>query len=223
MCGRYALHSEINVLQQRFNFDAAGLNHSPHYNIAPSQQVLTVTSDGKRRAQSMRWGLIPFWAKEEKSGYRMINARSETLGQRPAFRSSIRSQRCLILADGFFEWSRKGTKRNPMYIYMRSSQPFAFAGLWSPWTSPEGTVIESCTIITTDANEVISPIHDRMPVILSSESESLWIDPYTNNLSELSHLLKAAPTDLMELYPVSEMVNSPRNDTPEVLARITLA
>lgn len=222
MCGRYALHSELNVLQQQFNLDISRLDYSPHYNIAPSQQVLTVTGNGKRRAESMRWGLIPFWAKEQKVGYRMINARSETLGERPAYRSSMRRQRCLILADGFFEWSRKGKGRTPMYIYMASGEPFAFAGLWSSWTSPDGSEIRSCTIVTTDANEAISPFHNRMPVILSPETESLWLDPYTETLADLCHLFKSAPTDLLEVYPVSTMVNSPQNDTPDVLHRVQL-
>lgn len=170
----------------------------------------------------MQWGLIPFWAKEQKIGYRMINARSETLGERPAYRSSVRGQRCLILADGFFEWSKKGKGRNPMYIYMASGEPFAFAGLWSSWMSPDGSEIRSCTIVTTDANEAISPFHNRMPVILSPETESLWLDPYTETLTDLCHLFKSAPTDLLEVRPVSTMVNSPQNDTPEVLHRAQL-
>ncbi len=218
MCGRYVLQSDLSFLQQRFKFLDAELEHRPRYNIAPTQQVLTVTNNGERRGQLMRWGLVPFWAKDLKVGYRMINAKSETLAQRPAFRAAFRKRRCLVLADGFYEWRKEGKARIPMFIHLKSNEPFALAGLWETWKSPEGDTVRSCTIITTGPNDIIAPIHNRMPVILTQESEALWLDPLTEDPSALTHLLTPAPPELMETYQVSSLVNSVKNDTPEILA-----
>ena len=162
MCGRYSLILTIGELQNRFEFDGERLGYAPAYNIAPTQNVLTVVG-----GEYMRWGLIPLWAKDMSIGSRMINARSETVAEKPSFRNALRRRRCLVLADGFYEWQRVGKSKRPMRIVMRSGEPFAFAGLWETWKDPEGTVIPSCTIITTTPNDLLRPIHNRMPVILN--------------------------------------------------------
>ena len=177
MCGRYALTSNLDELQASFKFEARDLEYRPRFNIAPTQQSLVVTSDGARSGQYMRWGLLPFWAKDAKAGARMINAVGETASAKPAFRSAFRKRRCLVLANGFFEWRKEGKARIPNYFFSTDRAPLAFAGLWETWKSPDGERIKSFTILTTKANELIQPIHDRMPVILSGETQALWLDP----------------------------------------------
>ena len=176
MCGRYSLITDIGELQERFDFDSSELTHTPRYNIAPTQMALTVTNGSEKRDSYMRWGLIPSWTKSASVGNRMINARSETVAERPSFLIAFQRRRCLVLAGGFYEWQRKGSSRRPMRITMASGEPFAFAGLWDAWRNPKGKIVRSCAIITTGANELLSPIHDRMPVILPRELESLWLD-----------------------------------------------
>ena len=168
--------SEMGELQGRFEFDAAGLPHAPRYNIAPSQPLLAVLNGGERRAAHLRWGLIPSWAKSAAVGSRLINARAETVAERPSFRTALARRRCLVLADGFYEWQRAGKARRPMRVTLKSGEPFAFAGLWESWRDPDGEIVRSCTIITTEANELLRPVHERMPVILPKEMESLWLD-----------------------------------------------
>ncbi len=218
MCGRYSLKADISQLALRFEFAADDVRHEPAYNIAPTQQVLTVTNDGERQAQYMRWGLIPFWAKDKKMGYRMINARGETVAEKPSFRTALRRRRCLILADGFYEWQKLGGKqKRPRRITLTSDEPFAFAGLWETWKDPEGELIKSCTIITTAANEYLKPIHDRMPVILPHGVESLWLDQDLDDPMVLTSLLTPYAESELAAYPVSTLVNSPRNRGPEVI------
>ena len=218
MCGRYSLKADISQLAMRFEFAADDVVHEPAYNIAPTQQVLTVTNDGERQAEYMRWGLIPFWAKDMKIGYRMINARGETVAEKPSFRTALRKRRCLILADGFYEWQKLGGKqKRPMRITLKSEEPFAFAGLWETWKNPEGELIKSCTIITTSANEFLSPIHDRMPVILPQEQESFWLDNEVEDPVALSSVIASYPDDGMDAFEVSTLVNNTRNKGPEVM------
>ena len=217
MCGRYSLIADISELQERFDFDSSGLTHTPRYNVAPTQMALTVTNGSGRRGSYMRWGLIPSWAKSPSVGSRMINARAETLAERPSFRTAFQRRRCLVLADGFYEWERKGSSGRPMRIVMASGEPFAFAGLWDAWRDPNGEVVRSCTIITIAANDLLSPIHDRMPVILPRELESLWLDRGIQDPAALGDILMLYPTDAMEAYEVSSLVNSPANDGPEVV------
>ena len=189
MCGRYSLATDIEGLDERFTFRCEGLPHRPRFNIAPTQEVLTVTNDGSQnQAQLMKWGLIPFWAKDPSIGSRMINARAETVAERPAFRQAFQRRRCLVLADGFYEWMKVGKSKVPMRITLRSGQPFGFAGLWETWKSPEGALVRSCTIITTTPNEVMEPIHNRMPVILPREAEGLWLAPGQTPASALKAL-----------------------------------
>ena len=212
MCGRFTLISSVSDLQMRFGFAMEPADLQPRYNIAPTQQVLAVTNDGERRGEMMRWGLVPSWAKDIKIGNRMINAVSETAAARPAFRSAFRRRRCLVLADGFFEWRKEGKQRFPLYFTPRSGEPMAFAGLWEHWKSPEDEWIRSCTILTTAANSFIEPVHNRMPVILSEETVPLWLDPLTETPANLEPLLLPAPPELLEVREVSPVVNNVRND-----------
>jgi len=217
MCGRYTLESDISFLQMRFKFAASDMKYKPRYNIAPTQDVLTVTNDGDRHGQFMRWGLVPFWAKDLKIGYRMINAKAETLAERSAFRNAFKKRRCLVLADGFFEWRKDGKERIPTYIFLKSKEPFAFAGLWEIWKSPDDEIIPSCTIVTTEPNSFIEPIHNRMPVMLSEEAEALWLDPLTEDPMVLQQLLVPSPPELMDSYEISTLVNTPKNQGKELI------
>ena len=220
MCGRFTLTSNMDDLQGRFGFEARDLVFRPSYNIAPTQPVLAVTIDGQRRAELMRWGLIPFWAKDIKIGYRMINAVGETAATKPAFRAAFKKRRCLVLADGFFEWRKEGKEKIPTYIFQKSKMPFAFAGLWENWKSPEGEDVRSCTILTTTPNELIQPIHNRMPVMLSQETEALWLDPMTEKAETLTPLLLPAPAEELTTIVVSSHVNSSRNEGAECVQPI---
>ncbi|MBD2041979.1 SOS response-associated peptidase [Microcoleus sp. FACHB-672] len=219
MCGRYSLSVQAEKIAEYF-----AIKDVPQvpvrYNIAPTQQVATVSlADGQthRQFQWMRWGLIPSWAKDIKIGARLINARAETVTQKPAFRSSFKRKRCLVIADGFYEWQKVGKQKQPYYFQMKDGSPFAFAGLWDSWQPPEGETIISCTFLTTVANEVLQPVHDRMPVILQPEAYTQWLDPQNKNPEELLRLLGPYPEAAMKTYPVSTLVNSPTNDVHECI------
>ena len=220
MCGRYSLIGDIGELAGRFEFDGDWVKFESRFNIAPTQEVLTVVGGETRRGGFMRWGLIPHWAKDPKIGARMINARAETVAEKPAFRDSLRRRRCLVLADGFYEWQRAGASKRPIRIVVRSGETFAFAGLWSVWRDPDGNRIPSCSIITTAANDLLRPIHDRMPVILPREMEEFWLDGSVDDPDALGSVLAPFPDDSLETYEVSTLVNSAANDVPEVIARI---
>jgi len=191
----------------------------PRFNIAPSQPVAVVANDGQNHLDFFVWGLIPSWAKDPQIGNRLINARAETLAEKPAFRAAFRRRRCLVLADGFYEWRQDpGQKsKTPLFIQLKSRQPFAFAGLWEIWHATDGSEIRSCTIITTQPNEMMAPIHNRMPVILSPEAYPLWLSAEEKDSNQLTQLLVPYPADQMTAYPVSKMVNSPHNDSPEII------
>ena len=191
MCGRYSLIADIGELAERFEFDGNGLNHAPGYNIAPTQMALTVTNGEGRRASYMRWGLIPSRAKSASGGSRMINARVETVAERPSFRTALRRRRYLVLADGFYEWQGIGASRRPLRIMIESGEPFAFAGLWDVWRDPRNEIVRSCTVITTTAHDMVSPIHDRMPVILTRGLESFWLDHDMQDSAALCDVLAA--------------------------------
>ena len=220
MCGRYSLTADLGELAQRFEFDGNWDAFERWYNVAPTQEVLTVVGGETRRGGFMRWGLIPHWAKSASVGSRMINARTETVAEKPAFRDALISRRCLALADGFYEWRRVGGKKTPMRIVLRSSEPFAFAGLWSVWRDPDGSRVPSCAIITTTANDLLRPIHNRMPVILPRELEAFWLDGGIDDPGALSAALTPYPSVAMEAYEVSTLVNSVANDGPEVIAQV---
>jgi putative SOS response-associated peptidase YedK len=167
----------------------------------------------------MRWGLIPSWADDPKIGYKLINARAETVAGKPAFRNAFRQRHCLIPADGFYEWHAAGTKaKQPWHIRRKDGRPFAFAGLWEHWNAPESPPVESCTIITTDANEVVRPIHDRMPVILDPADYAAWLDPRDPTIAQ--ELLRPCPAEVMTAFPVSSMVNNPKNEDPRCLEAV---
>ena len=217
MCGRYSLIADLGELAKRFEFDGDWLAFESAYNVAPTQEVLTVVGGEARRGGFMRWGLIPWWAKNASIGSRMINAWAETVAEKPAFRDALKRRRCLVLADGFYEWQRTGSVRRPMRIVMRLREPFAFAGIWSVWRDPNGNPIPSCAIITTVVNDLLRPIHDRMPVVLPREIEDFWLDGSVNDTSALGSVLTPFPDDAMEAYEVSPLVNSAANDRPEVI------
>jgi putative SOS response-associated peptidase YedK len=217
MCGRFTLTTNLGAIAKRFGVARFLEEVGPRYNIAPTQTVIVVNDDGARHLTQMRWGLIPSWAKDPAIGNRMINARAETVATKPAFRVALRKRRCLIPADGFYEWQPVGRRKQPVYIALTSRESFGFAGLWEAWTAPDGQEIKSCTIITTEANELLKPIHDRMPVILTREAEGLWLDPKVQDPAILLPLLTPYPAEEMEAYPVSTQVNSPANDGPECI------
>ena len=218
MCGRFTLTADQDSFEDRFSLTRFDMGWVPSFNIAPTQEVLTVTNDGgENRPELMRWGLVPSWAKDPKIGNRMINARSETLAEKPSFRTAFKRRRCLIPADGFYEWKREGKAKKPMLITANPGGLFAFAGLWETWKQPDDSWLLTCAIITTSANEVMKSIHDRMPVILPRESEASWLDPEEQDTAMLSELLLPYDSDRMEAYEVSTLVNSPRNNFPEVI------
>jgi putative SOS response-associated peptidase YedK len=219
MCGRYTLSTNAQVLADLFRLEEAPAL-PPRYNIAPTQEVAIVRSEGEpglRRMALARWGLIPSWAKDREIGARMINARADTAAEKPAFRSAFKSRRCLIPADGFFEWQAREGRKQPHLIRRRDGGVLAFAGLWERWAPAGEEAIESCVILTTAANEVLRPIHDRMPVILPPEAWPLWLDPAERERERLQPLLVPYPAAAMMAYPVGLAVNSPRRDDPSCI------
>lgn len=219
MCGRFTLTADPAELQERFSEYTLPAEYAPRYNIAPTQPILAIPNDDKFKVDFFVWGLIPMWAKNPAIGNKMINARAETLAERPAFRGSLKYKRCLILADGFYEWkSVVGRKaKTPYFIHMKDRKPFVFAGLWDSWNSPDGSQVKSCTIITTEPNELMTLIHNRMPVILHPRDYAKWLDPAPQTPDKLQPLLKPFPADAMDAYPVSALVNRPANDVPALV------
>lgn len=223
MCGRYALYTDYAIILERFHIEESAVGegeYSPSYNIAPSQKVLAIVNDGtKNRLGYLKWGLVPPWAKDQKIGYKMINARAETAAEKPSFRHAFKKKRCLIIADAFYEWQRTDEGKIPMLAKLKSGKPFAFAGLWETWQSPEGETVNTCTILTTQANRVMGTIHDRMPVMLSEEGEKLWLDPQQDP-QVLEELLKPFDSEEMETFEVSDAVNSPKHNGPELIRKV---
>ena len=220
MCGRFTLRTPAAVLIRQFGVDV-GLQLALRYNIAPTQQVPVVRlAEQGRELVMMRWGLIPSWANDLKIGASLINARAETAAEKPAFRSAMKRRRCLIPADGFYEWRKAGKTKQPIYIRRADDQPFAFAGLWERW-SKQGAPIESCTILTTAANERLKPLHDRMPVILAPNDYEVWLDRQTTEPAKLAYLFEPFPVDELTAYPVNPVVNNARNETPECIQPVS--
>ncbi|NEW05486.1 SOS response-associated peptidase [Paenibacillus sp. SYP-B3998] len=224
MCGRYTITVTLEELMLRYDvYYKVPSKYSPKYNVAPGQLVMAIVYDGeKNRLGELRWGLIPEWAKDEKIAYQTINARAESLTDKPAFRTSFQRKRCLIPADSFYEWKGKGKQKQPMRIMLKSKNIFSIAGLYDTWVSPEGTRISTCTVVTTAANELVADIHERMPVILRPESEATWLDRRITNAEALSSLLKPYPADEMLAYPVSSRVGNVRNDDESCVEELNL-
>jgi putative SOS response-associated peptidase YedK len=215
MCGRFSLKTPVEELVEKFETPAVS-KLSPHYNIAPSQEILTVLKKDEGRAMSLLfWGLIPSWSKD---GRGFINARAETIVEKPSFRSAFKRRPCLIPADGFFEWRKQGREKQPFYFRMKDGESFAFAGIWEEWKS-EGEKIPTCAIITTQPNEIMSPVHDRMPVILHERDYDLWLDADADKVDERIELLQPYPAAEMEAYPVSTLVNNPGYDVADAIRK----
>lgn len=224
MCGRYTLTRRQQEIVERFGVEqiVLELDLEPRYNIAPSQEVPAITSEGGARSLTrLKWGLVPFWVKDRNKSKPLINARAETVAEKPSFKRSLARRRCLLPADGFYEWLSGKSGKTPMYIFKQDREMFGFAGLWDEWRSPEGEVIRTCTILTTDANEVVKEIHDRMPVILTRDAEDIWLDDSITDAARLSGLLRPLPREITRAYEVSSAVNSPARDLPQLVEPVS--
>ncbi len=216
MCGRFSLALDPEEIREAFGLIETPVGWNPRYNIAPTQPVAVITDAAQPRLEYMRWGLVPSWAKDISIGQKMINARAETIREKPSFRSAFSRRRCLIPANGFFEWKKAEraakSAAEPYYFRLRDGLPFAFAGLWEVWHSPKGDELKTCTILTTEANELVGMVHHRMPVLFEINTAWRWLQPLP--AEELLALLKPLPADKMEFYPVSRLVNDPKRDEP---------
>jgi len=217
MCGRYGFApGEFREIKVRFNLGGDLPLFKPRYNIAPSQPAPIIANlDGENRVEMLRWGLVPSWAKEPSIGNRMINARAETLAEKPSFKRLLTHRRCLVLADGFYEWRKEGRGKVPMWFKLKGGEPFVFAGLWDSWKQPDGESLRTYTIVTTEPNQALAPIHNRMPVMLSYRDALDWVSG--DEIDHALSLLKPYPAELMESYNVSQLVNSPANDQPQCI------
>lgn len=221
MCGRYTLSKLEQILRQFPSITELPPDLAPRFNIAPTQPIPVIANNHPDRLEMFHWGLVPSWAKDISIGNKMINARAETLADKPAFRTALKRRRCLIPADGFYEWRKNPDKtKTPMYVRVAGGRPFAFAGLWDVWHSPDGSQLPSCTIITTAPNRLMASVHDRMPLILPPESYGRWLASGEQDVADLADLLSPFPADQMDMYPVARTVNSPRNDEPGCIAPV---
>lgn len=220
MCGRFALHNDESEIITRFGVQETLFDLKPRYNIAPTQQIAVITQESVRTLAGYKWGLIPSWAKDTQMASKMINARSETLLEKPSFRKSLISKRCLIPANGFYEWQQVGKSKIPTYVQLKSKKLFAFAALWDEWQSPEGEKLRSTTIITTEPNSLLAKLHHRMAVMLLPEQENIWLDPNIKDPNQLLKLLTQYPESELEYFPVSKLVNNTSFDSPECIKAI---
>lgn len=224
MCGRFVQNSSLQIIQQMFNTDKVLFEVIPNYNVAPTQKILAIINqDNENKLEKLHWGLVPFWANDISMGSRMINARAETVSQKPAFRNAFRKRRCVIPADGFYEWKGEKGHKQPYYITVPSGKPFAFAGLWETWVDKENdeeSVYKSCTIITTAASEPLSSIHHRMPAIFDPEFHEKWLNEKIQNPKNLEIILRDGLIHDMIYYPVSKLVNSVKNNDPNCIKPI---
>lgn len=216
MCGRYTLSATPEAIQQAFDLEAVPDGLTPRYNIAPTQAIPIITNESPRMLTFVTWGLIPSWAKDTSMSAKLINARAETLSEKPSFRSAYKYRRCLVPADGFYEWLTDGKAKRPQYIYRRDRALFAFAGLWERWNSPDGSEVLSATIITTEPNATIAPLHHRMAVMLDPSDYRTWLDADAEP-AVLQALLRPAPDDLLVYHEVSPAVNNARYDSPDMI------
>ena len=217
MCGRFTLTVDSGAIAKAFGV-APSLQTEPRYNVAPTQEVVSILHDETKHLEALRWGLIPSWSKEESIGARMINARAETLAEKPSFKRLLQGRRCLIVADGFYEWKKEQGGKTPMYFTLPDHDLFAFAGLWDVWKRPDGQQLHTCTIITTEPNELVATVHNRMPVILPKDAQEEWLDPAQHDVHVLQQLLKAYTASEMFVHPVSKKVNSPQYDAADLIA-----
>jgi len=215
MCGRFVRSCTIKEIADYFNVAQPSFEMAPSYNVAPTHDIVIINNRGIKQIVKCHWGFVPPWSKELSDGYKMINARSETVADKPSFKAAFRTQRCLVIANGFFEWQKTRQRKIPVYISLKSGKPFGFAGLYTVWTSPEGEKICTCTILTTESNDLITSIHDRMPVIIPRDKEDFWLDPAVNDIEKLKDLLISIPSEEMVIVLVSDGVNSPRYDSPD--------
>ena len=220
MCGRYSLHHRSERIVERFDVQSVLFEHEPRYNIAPGQAVPVILSRESNTLYGFKWGLVPAWADDPSIGNRMINARAETITQKPAFRDVLERRRCLIPADGFYEWRKQSSGRDPVFIRRKDGDIFAFAGLWEKWTAPNGEPLWTTTIITVEPNQLVDEVHNRMPAMLSREHEALWLDKGFRRPEALLSLLSPYPDDLLESYDVSRSVNHVENDSPELIVPV---
>jgi putative SOS response-associated peptidase YedK len=199
MCGRFVLLTDLSVITASFNVQEVACEYRPGRGISPGQEVAAVIRDDQNRLVGFRWGLIPSWARDPAVGMRLFNARAETLPEKPSFKNAFKKRRCLIIADGFYEWRKQGKMKQPLYFKLKSGRPFGFAGLHESWVSPGHQSFRTCTIITTAPNELIKPIHDRMPAIVPKEHETFWLDPGNRNQKDLLSLLRPYPAEEMDM------------------------
>jgi putative SOS response-associated peptidase YedK len=220
MCGRFEIHSTIEIIAKIFGIVEWDVDYIPSYNVAPSQDIIIAIDKGKRQLIKSRWGFVPSWAKDISDGYKMINARAESVAEKPSFKTAFQKQRCLVLADGFFEWKKEGKIKKPYLIRLKSEKPFAMAGLYNKWISPDGEEICTNTIITTESSDLIRPLHDRMPAILPEDKYADWLNNDITDPSLLLKMLRPFPSDELEMYEVTSKVNSPAVNTPENVKRL---
>jgi putative SOS response-associated peptidase YedK len=226
MCGRYRLSRRKQIVEEYFDCVSDEPDWNPRYNIAPTQPIPVIRQNPKepvRELSLVRWGLIPSWAKDSSAAARMINARSETASTKPAFRDALKSRRCLVPADGFYEWQRTGKTKQPYCFEVDDGKLFAFAGMWDRWKDASGNAVETCSILTTTPNAVTASVHDRMPVILDPDGYDLWLDPGMKDVSGASELLKPYDARLMRCYPISARINHTVNDDEDCSAPVELA
>jgi putative SOS response-associated peptidase YedK len=222
MCGRFELHSAFEIIARLFGLSGGFFAMPKSLNIAPGRDIAIIVKEGgQNRLALCRWGFMPSWCRDLSDGYKMINARAETVAEKPSFREAFGRQRCLIVADGFYEWKNEGGKKLPFYVHRRDGRPFGMAGLFNLWTSPEGEQVCTSTVITTGANGTLMPIHDRMPAIMPADKADLWLDPGVHETEKLLSILRPYPDDELELYEVTAKVNSPKNDGPENIEKIS--
>lgn len=220
MCGRFVVNIPADELKKIFALIEA-TQLEPRFNVAPTQQVAVVRNDGDRnRLDLLKWGFVPGWSKDLSFGSHLINARSETVAEKPAFRHAIKYRRCIITASGFFEWSHSAGKKQPYYIQLADQTPMCLAGLWESWKAPDGSVIETFAILTTAANKLVEPIHDCMPVILHPDSITFWLNHTMNDPEQLQPLFQPFPASEMTAHKVSDLVNNPRFDAPSCIAKV---
>jgi len=218
MCGRFSFSPSDKIIEDRFNISVINSIYKQRYNCAPSQNLAVISNEAPDNLSFFKWGLIPFWAKDKSIGNKLINARAETIAEKPSFKNSLKQKRCLVLSDGFYEWRKLGKEKVPYRITLSDDSPFAMAGIWDVWKNSEGETIKSFSIITTEANELMQDIHHRMPVILNPEDERKWISKIAVN--DALKLLNPYPSELMKYFEVSKLVNSPNNDSPEIMISV---